>query len=73
MFQHGMKSFLERQVKFYKALGNEIFEDGRCHMILLVERQRLREVSPNSDHLTRPFCALLLPLSAYVLLTDPYN
>lgn len=52
VFQHSMKSFLGRQVKFYKALRNEIFEDEKCHMILLVERKRLREFSPNSAHLT---------------------
>jgi len=64
-----MKSFLERQVRFYTALSNKIFEDDRCHMILLVERQRLRVQS--SDHLTCPSCALLLLLpSTYVLLID---
>lgn len=52
MIQHSMKSFLERRVKSYKALSNEIFEDERCHMILLAERQRLKEFSPSSDHLT---------------------
>lgn len=44
-------------------------------MILLVEGQRLREkVSQNSNHLIRTSCALLLLiLSTYVLLIDPYN
>lgn len=73
VFQQSLKSFLRRQVKFYKALRNEIFEDERCHMILLVERERLREFSPNSDPLTWPFSALLLLLSVYFLLIDPHN